>query len=160
MKLVNGQYVMLFENGGVQITKNGKLLYFNARPVYVSVKTIAAVSLFSDISYENFEAVGDTVVAKGSYESKNGSAFAVCDVYRVEGEDFKVEREVTVLKKAEEDLGFQTKLGFWAKESDAVADYNYFSPGEWYKHNEYAPSYAQGKNMDATSFIRLWSRAP
>ena len=52
MKLVNGQYEMSFENGGVQISKNGKQLYFNARPVYVSVKTIAAVSLFSDVPYE------------------------------------------------------------------------------------------------------------
>ena len=103
MKLVNGQYEMLFENGGVRIVKAGRELYFNARPIYVSVKTIAAVSLFSDVPYESFEAAGDTVVAKGSYKSKNGSAFAVCDVYRVEGEDFKVEREVTVLKKAEDD---------------------------------------------------------
>ena len=34
MKLVNGQYEMLFENGGVRIVKAGKELYFNARPVY------------------------------------------------------------------------------------------------------------------------------
>lgn len=154
MKLVNGQYEMLFENGGVRIVKEGKELYFNARPVYVSVKTIAAVSLFSDVPYGSFEVVGDTVVAKSSYESKNGSLFQICDAYCVDGEDFKVEREVIVLKKAEDDLGFQTKIGFWTKESDAVADYNYFSPGEWYKHNEYAPSYAQGKNMDATYYWR------
>ena len=152
MKLVNGQYEMLFENGGIRIEKDGKTLYFNARPIYVSVKTISAVSLFSDVPYESVETVSDTVVAKGSYESKNGSLFQICDVYCVAGEDFKAEREVTVLKKAEDDLGFQTKIGFWTKESDAVADYNYFSPGEWYKHNEYAPNYAQGKNMDASNY--------
>lgn len=27
MKLVNGQYEMSFENGGIRITKNGTLLY-------------------------------------------------------------------------------------------------------------------------------------
>lgn len=66
MKLVNGQYEMLFEKGGIRIEKDGKTLYFNARPIYVSVKTIAAVSLFSDVPYESVETVGDTVVAKGT----------------------------------------------------------------------------------------------
>ena len=64
------------------------------------------------------------------------------------GQEFKIARSVKVLKKGDEDLGFQTKIGFWAAESDQVEDYHYFSPGEWYKHNEYAPRPRAGQGHD------------
>ena len=52
MQLVNGQYTLAFENGGLKIVKNGETLYFNARPIYVSVKTMGAISVFGDIPYD------------------------------------------------------------------------------------------------------------
>ena len=33
-----GSYVLHFENGGLEVRKDGKCLYFNRRPIYVSVK--------------------------------------------------------------------------------------------------------------------------
>ena len=41
MQFTLGQYSILFENGGIEVKKENKLLYFNHRPVYVSVKTYA-----------------------------------------------------------------------------------------------------------------------
>ena len=46
-----GEYTLRFEDGGVQILKNGKVLFFNRRPVYVSVKTEEAMLRFRDIPY-------------------------------------------------------------------------------------------------------------
>ena len=154
MQLVNGQYTLAFENGGLKIVKNGETLYFNARPIYVSVKTMGAISVFGDIPYDRIYQDGEKVCADGVYTSKNGSQFAISDEYSVSGQEFKIARSVKVLEKGDEDLGFQTKIGFWAAESDQVEDYHYFSPGEWYKHNEYAPAHAQGKVMTVNYYWR------
>ena len=98
MQLVNGQYTLAFENGGLRIVKNGKTLYFNARPIYVSVKTMGAISIFGDIPYDHVSQDGEKVCADGVYTSKNGSQFAINDEYSVSGEEFKIARSVKVLK--------------------------------------------------------------
>ena len=47
-----GDYRICFENGGLKVLKDGRELYFNARPVYVSVKTYGAVNVFRDAAYD------------------------------------------------------------------------------------------------------------
>lgn len=148
-------YELQFDNGGITVVKNGKALYFNKRPLYVSVKNIGAVSIFGDTAYLSVEQIAeDEVEACGVYTSGNGSEFAFTDRYLVSGEDIVIKRTVEVTKKSPRDLGFQTKIGFWMCGSEAVEDYDYFSPGEWYKQNEYAAFEAQGKNKDASYFWR------
>lgn len=145
---------MRFENGGVIVFKDGEELYFNHRPVYVSVKDIGALSIFRDEPYESVEKEGDRVLAQGRFVSANGSEFLVKDTYSVCDEDIVINRDVAVLKKGERDLGFQTKIGLWMSGSREVSDYDYFSPGEWYKHNEYAAPTALGKYMEASYYWR------
>ena len=41
-----GCYQVRFADGGIRVLKNGETLYFNARPVYVSVKTYGAISIW------------------------------------------------------------------------------------------------------------------
>ena len=42
-------YTLQFADGGVQVLKNGRGLYFNSRPVYVCVKTEEAMLRFRRI---------------------------------------------------------------------------------------------------------------
>lgn len=51
MKLVNGDYTLLFNDGGVKVYKSDKLLYFNIRPMFVTLKTVVALSEFYDKAY-------------------------------------------------------------------------------------------------------------
>ena len=48
MNMDLNNYQISFEHGGVQVRKDGRLLYFNARPVYVAVKTYGAINVFRD----------------------------------------------------------------------------------------------------------------
>lgn len=151
-----GEYTLNFKNGGVSVLKNGNELYFNKRPIYISVKDISAVCVFKDIPYSSVKEENGKVYADGVFISENGSEFSVKDVWRLlENEkSLVVDRHVKVLKKAGRDLGFQAKTGFWNAVSDNPEEFNYFSPGEWYKHNEYAGRYAMGKNMDKQYYWR------
>ncbi|MGE5612909.1 MAG: hypothetical protein ACM3XR_00725 [Bacillota bacterium] len=154
MKLVHGDYVLSFADGGLEIYKNNKLLYFNRRPMFVTVKSVSAVSEFYDKAYDSIETHGGKIVAKGALVVPSGSEFRFEDTYETTGGGFKVSRNVKVVK-AGDDLGFSTKISLVMTESDNVRDYNYFAPGVWYKQNEYAPDYAIGKDLDCEYFLRM-----
>lgn len=53
MKLQTGNYDILFNNGGVSIEKDGNVLYYNKRPMYVFIKTAMAVTEFFDKPYDS-----------------------------------------------------------------------------------------------------------
>jgi hypothetical protein len=154
MKLVSGGYSLSFKDGGLEVQKNGKLLYFNKRPMFVTVKTVFAASEFYDNAYSEIDFSGDTIIAKGTVTVPSGSEFSFADVYEATGSGFKVSRNVKVLK-AGDDLGFSTKVSFVMTESDDTHDYNCFAPGVWYKQNEFAPDYAIGKDLDCEYFYRM-----
>ncbi|MBB6730901.1 hypothetical protein [Cohnella zeiphila] len=157
MKLENGPYSLSFRDGGVEVLKNGRPLYFNKRPLYVTVKTVSAISEFYDGVYSGLHASGDTVRAEGILTVPSGSAFSFADVYEAAGDGFKVSRNVKVLKSGD-DLGFSTKVSLTMADSDQVRDYNCFAPGVWYKQNEFAPDDAFGKDPDNEYFWRMETR--
>lgn len=153
MQLIYGDYTLTFKDGGAEVEKNGKLLYFNKRPMFVTVKTVSAISEFYDKAYNEIAALGDKVIAKGILTVPSGSEFSFADTYEVIDAGFKISRNVKVLK-AEGDLGFSTKISFVATESDDPHDYNCFAPGCWYKQNEFAPDGSFGKDLDCEYFRR------
>ena len=68
MTISLGAYDVLFENGGIRVEKEGKTLYFNARPVYVSAKTYGAINEFRDTCYNRvYESEGGTSSAKACW---------------------------------------------------------------------------------------------
>lgn len=154
MKLVCGDYTLNFKNGGLEVQKNNKLLYINKRPMFVTVKTVLAVSEFYDKAYSEIAVSGDKIIAKGILTVPSGSEFSFSDVYEATDAGFKVSRNVKVLK-AGDDLGFSTKISVTMTESDDPHDYNCFAPGVWYKQNEFAPDYAIGKDLDCEYFWRM-----
>ncbi|OXM83001.1 hypothetical protein [Paenibacillus rigui] len=154
MKLVCGDYTVIFQDGGVEVHKDGKLLYFNKRPMFVTVKTAVALSEFYDKTYCEISASGDTITAQGTLTVPSGSEFSFTDAYEATGAGLKVSRNVKVLK-AGGDLGFSTKLSLVMTESDDPHDYNCFAPGVWYKQNEFARENAFGKDLDCEYFWRL-----
>ncbi len=153
MKLICGDYQLKFQDGGVEVLKNGKALYTNRRPMFVTVKTALAVCEFYDSAYGEVAASGSTVTATGVLTVPSGSSFAFSDTYEQAGGGIKVSRLVKVLK-AGDDLGFSTKISFTMTESDSPKDYNCFAPGVWYKQNEYAPDSVIGKDLDCEYFWR------
>ncbi len=154
MRLECGSYTLLFDDGGLLIQKNNKTLYYNKRPMFVTVKTVLAISEFYDNAYSDVSKEGDDIVAKGTLAVPSGSEFSFSDVYSVSNKGFRVQRNVKVLK-AGDDLGFSTKVSFVASESDSPYDYNCFAPGVWYKQNEFALDDAFGKDLDCEYFWRM-----
>ena len=134
MKL--GDYQVTFEHGGVQVRKNGELLYFNARPVYVSVKTYGAINDFRDAAYDRVEERDGEVTGECLFVTKNGSEIAVRDTWSAAGGTLKIARVAEVRKSSGDDLGFQTKISFYQAVSDELRDFEYFSPGQWYLDNK------------------------
>ncbi|MGB8452536.1 MAG: hypothetical protein WCD89_09395 [Anaerocolumna sp.] len=154
MKLVYGDYNLIFKEGGLEVQKNNELLYYNKRPMFVTVKTAFAISEFYDKAYSDITVSDDKIIAKGILTVPSGSEFSFADVYEITGDGFKVSRNVKVLK-AGDDHGFSSKISFVTAESDNTYDYNCFAPGVWYKQNEFAPDYSFGKDLDAEYFWRM-----
>ena len=154
MTIFLGEYRVCFENGGVRVDKGKQTLYFNRRPVYVSVKTYAAINEFRDISYEQTEERDGTVTGEALFISRNGSEIRVQDTYTVQDVTLRITRRATVLKRSCDDLGFQTKISFYQAVSDELRDFDYFSPGQWYRQNEYAADFAPGRNMNLQYYWR------
>ncbi|MBQ6550250.1 MAG: hypothetical protein IJL78_02450 [Lachnospiraceae bacterium] len=147
-------YELVFQNGGVTIEKDGKVLYFNHRPVHVTVKNEAAMLVFSDCAYASVSEGDEETEARGKYVTDNGSVLSFLDRYSVEGELIRISRAVTVEKADPRDLGFSTKIFFYQLQSQELTDYEYFSPGQWYLNNEYAGPYSLGKRMDLQYYYR------
>ena len=154
MKLCFGAYELLFENGGIRVARKDETLYFNARPVYVSVKTYGAINRFRDIPYDEVREEGGAVTGRSVFVTENGSEIAVLDTYTVRDGALKIARRATVVKSNGDDLGFQTKISFYQAASEELRDFEYFSPGQWYMDNRYAADFAPGKNMDLQYFWR------
>lgn len=149
-----GDYSVCFDHGGIIVEKGGRTLYFNARPVYVSVKTYAAINEFRDMAYEHTEEKEGMVTGEALFVTGNGSEVFVRDVYTVQDNALKVVRHAEVRKRSSDDLGFQTKISFYQAVSDELRDFEYFSPGQWYRNNEYAADFALGKDMDLQYYWR------
>ena len=149
-----GDYSFVFADGGVTIEKDGGVLYFNHRPIHVTVKNEAAMLVFRDCAYETVSEKTDEVTARGSFTTDNGSVLDFEDTYTREGKLVKISRTVTVEKADPRDLGFASKIFFYQALSDDLTDFEYFSPGQWYQDNEYAGKYALGKRMDLQYYYR------
>lgn len=154
MKLTSADYVLSFKNGGLEVHKNNALLYYNKRPMFVTVKTYLTVSEFYDKAYGEIVQSADKITAKGTLAVPSGSEFSFTDTYELSGGGFKVSRNVKVIK-AGDDLGFSTKISFTAVQSDNPRDYNCFIPGVWYKQNEFAPDSSFGKALDSEYFWHM-----
>ena len=154
MKLCLKDYEIRFENGGTEIVKDGKTLYFNRRPVYVSVKDYGGILRFRDICYDKVTEENGVIRGEAVFETDNGSRLLVRDDYSVQDGHFRIGRFTWVLFAHPDDLGFGTKISFVQALSQELKDFFYFSPGQWYRHNEYAAEYALGKRMDLQYYWR------
>ena len=61
MRICLGAYEVCFASGGVEVRRDRQLLYFNRRPVYVSVKTYGAINEFRDMPYDRLAEQDGTV---------------------------------------------------------------------------------------------------
>ena len=80
MQINLGDFAVSFENGGLRVIRDGKTLYFNARPVYVSVKTYAAVNEFRDAAYDRICEQDGAVTGETLFVTRNGSEISVRDI--------------------------------------------------------------------------------
>jgi hypothetical protein len=154
LSLASGDYSLNFLSGGLEVVRNGKLIYFNRRPMYALVKSSAATSGFYDAAYQAVAAIDGKIFATGVLAVPSGSEFSFADTYEVGGAGYRISRNVKVIK-AGDDFGFATKISLVMGESADVRDYNCFAPGVWYKQNEFASEYSIGKDLDCEYFWRL-----
>ena len=153
MKLQSGKYTIKFADGGVEVLRDGVVLYFNRRPMYAFIKTVLSITEFYDAPYDAIEKEGDAVIATGVLKTPTGAELGMRDVYAVVGEGFKVTRTTTVLKNVD-DYGFSSKFSLVLAASDDILAYDYFSPANWYMQNEYAKPYSMGYDKDCEYFWR------
>ncbi len=153
MKLQSGDYLLSFADGGVEVFRGGKQLYFNRRPMYALIKTVLSITEFYDAPYEKTEQDGSRVIAEGILKTPTGAELGMKDVYETADNGFKVTRTTTVLKNTD-DYGFASKISFVLAASDNVLDYNYFSPANWYRQNEYSKPYSMGYDKECEYFWR------
>ena len=149
-----GVYTFSFCDGGIVVRKNDRILYFNHRPIHVTIKNEAAMLVFRDCAYESVSESGEEALAEGKFVTENGSVLAFADRYTKVGQVLKIARKVTVEKAHPGDLGFSSKIFFYQAQSDELTDFEYFSPGQWYLGNEYAAPYALGKRTDLQYYYR------
>lgn len=157
MILHHGSYTLCFQNGGVEVYRGDGMLYFNRRPMSITVKTISTANEFYDAAYEEVCESNGAVTAKGVLQAPTGSSFAFEDVYVVAADGYRVSRKVTVLE-AGEDIGFASKFSLFMVQSDQPADYECFAPGCWYIHNEFAPENYMGRDLDCEYYWKYETR--
>ena len=149
----SGNYMMRFSCGGVEVLRDGKILYFNKRPMYAFIKTVLSITELYDAPYDQVDSIGNKIIARGILKSPTGSELAFLDIYEAVGAGFKVSRTVTVLKNTD-DYGFASKIAFVMAASDDVLDYDIFAPANWYRRNEYAKPHVMGYDKDCEYFWR------
>ncbi len=154
MELKVGGYSVVFRDGGIEVMRRGELLYFNRRPVWVSVKTYGAMNEFRDQPYDHVTEEGGKVTARGRFVTDNGSVVCFRDEFTCLEGRLKIERRTEVEKAEPDDLGFQTRIFFYQAGSREMGDYEYFAPGQWYRDNRYAARYAMGKDPDMQYYWR------
>ena len=89
MELQSGNYLLSFRDGGVEVLRGGKLLYFNRRPMYALVKTVLSITEFYDAPYEKTEQDGSRVIAEGVLKTPTGEELGMKDVYETADIGFK-----------------------------------------------------------------------
>lgn len=153
MHIESGGYRYQFVNGGVEVLREGQLIYHNRRPMYAFIKTALSITEFYDAPYDQVAKEGKHMVCRGLLQSPTGSALAFEDRYEPAPTGIRVSRQVTVTKNVD-DYGFATKLSFVMAASDEIRDYDYFAPANWYKLNEYAKPHVMGYDLDCEYFWR------
>lgn len=153
MEINSGNYTMRFQNGGLEVLKDGVILYFNRRPIYAFIKTSLSITEFYDAPYDEITIHDGCVTAEGILKSPTGSKLAYCDIYETTGTCFKVNRTVSVLKSVD-DYGFASKIAFVLAGSDDMHEYDYFAPANWYRQNEYAKPHVMGYDLNSEYFWR------
>ena len=154
MGLKIGERELVFEDGGVKIVRSGETLFFNKRPMYAFVKTAMAVTEFFDRAYDSVKENGDAVTAEGVLTTPNGSELRFEDTYESTAGSVVITRDVTVLKKGDDDLGFASKISFVLADAETIRDYHCFAPATWYRDNEYARPYVTGFDPDCEYHLR------
>ena len=154
MRLEYQKYRMEFRDGGLEIRKNGQVLYCNLMPLFVTVKTNTAINVDYSGAYHAVRRTEDKILAEGILELPSGSSFRFEDFYGVDNSGFWMKRKVQVLKKGS-DLGFSTRFSLKLMESEDPEQYDCFAPGAWYRQNQFAPEELIGKDLSQEYFWQL-----
>ena len=153
MKIASGNYEIRFAEGGIEVLRDGKVLYFNHRPMYAFIKTVLSITEFYDAPYEHVYSENGCVIAEGILKSPTGAELQMRDTYEAVDDGFRISRTTKVLKNVD-DYGFASKISLVLAASENISDYDYFSPTNWYRQNEYSKPYSMGYDKSCEYFWR------
>ncbi len=146
--LVSGHYRLSFPRvaggQGLSITPDGisAAPVFNAQPAQILVKVASSTentdapafaAAYSSVNEDGHQ----TILARATIITANGSSFVVSDTYRKgDGEGaFTVARTVTVENANANDLGWNSRFALGFAQPKTIDQYHFFAPGLWYDKN-------------------------
>lgn len=109
------------------------------------------------VTYQQLEVKENTIFATAVVESGAGSQFFVSDQYAVceDRKGFLLDRDIKVMKAAEEDEGFNSFVKFREKEAGTSDAYEYFLPALVIKDGKNLSSTAIGSDM---TLDHIWAK--
>ena len=75
MQLSSG-YALQFENGGIIVRKGARILYTNAKPIYLFVLDYCCITRFFDAAYTKVAETADSVIASALRTAIRPAAWA------------------------------------------------------------------------------------
>ncbi|GEM_PF-4583041 len=159
--LTAGSARLQFENQngsfGLSLSDFANALFRQDVPLALELDAVAGTTLLQG-RYTGVYSIGtDTVIAKGSLVSVNGTRFDFRDTYSatLEAGVFAFARSVMVVNPNAADLGFATRFSLPLAAEAAYADCDIFIPGIRYGDTTGMPPWAlTASNSDENMFIR------
>ena len=143
-----------YRSFGICISHRGKTVFRQDCPMQVVVynpqeKDLHGVSAFYAVPYHSLEETDNGFSASGVLSVPDGSMLRFEDVYRKEDGMFVVDREVNVVRAAEEGKGYATVFSLQAENKDVgCGNYEYFIPSVLYRNTSQMPPHAIASGLD------------
>lgn len=151
----NGQWGI-----AVRDTQTSALVLTELAPIQVMVKVGDFPADFSS-GYSTATAGNGTLRASGDVRTAAGSVYHFEDVYTRDGDDFVLERQVTVRQASNLlEMGFNSRFTLGPAQQGTMTGYDFFVPGVWYGDNTGLPRGALASDYSDSYFYIREMRLP
>lgn len=130
---------------GIEI-RYGSRIYTALTPVEIEVRETEGKDTVYTAGYDSVTGQDGVWHAVAAVETVHKSVLEIRDRYVWEGAELVISRAVTVQKSDGHDVGFSTSFSLGDREQSALAQYEVFIPGIWYRKNDHVVKNAFGSD--------------